>query len=115
VRLSRAHVRTQGYPGNAFRVDGTGGFDNVITGYTLAAVTYHTLTVTADGYGNFNFTVVDGGNAANVYFARWSNPASVGGQIGIRRAGGLGAVVTDRVTFSPLGKSQRAASRALSQ
>jgi hypothetical protein len=106
---------SQGYPGNAFRVEGTGGFNNVITGYNLAAVTYHSLTVTADGYGNFNFTIVDGGNAANVYIAGWSNPASVGGLIGIRRSGGQGAVITDRVTFSPLGKSQRAAARALAQ
>ena len=76
-----------GHGGGAFRVEGPGGFGNTNMGFTPANDVLHLLTVIGDGAGNFDVTLVDGDNLANVFTASFFNPGSVGGDVGFRRAG----------------------------
>ncbi len=76
-----------GLGGGALRVEGPGGFGNTNVGFTPANGLLHNLRVTGDGAGNFNLTLTDGANPGNVFNASFSNPGSVGGNVGPRRAG----------------------------
>jgi len=73
--------------GGAFRVNGPGGFGNQNMGFVPANGVMHLLTVDADGTGNFNLTLVDGADPSNVYSTTFFNPGSVGGDMGLYRAG----------------------------
>jgi hypothetical protein len=88
----------------AYRVDGAGGFAEQTGSFTLAPNVYHNLTIGADGYGRFTFTITDGSNSANSISGEWTNANSVGRTLSIRRAGALGAAVTDRFTLSTPGE-----------
>lgn len=76
-----------GFGGGAFRVEDTGGFGNQNMGFTPANGSLHHLEIVQHTNGLFQATLTDGDNPNNVYKAEFTNLASVGGLIGLTRAG----------------------------
>ena len=56
-------------------------------GFVPAEDVLHLVRVMADGYGQFDITVMDGADPNNVFTASFYNPGSVGGLMGFRRSG----------------------------
>lgn len=91
-----------GLGGGAFRVEGTGGFGNTNMGFTPANNVLHHMEVVADGTGNFDITVTDGANPANVFNTSFTNAGSVGGDVGLRRSGPTAGVgIYDNLVVLP--------------
>ncbi len=66
-----------GLLGGAFRVDGI--IPNTDMGFTPAVGTLHHMTIRSDGSGNFDVTVIDGENTANVFSTAFFSPAATSG------------------------------------
>lgn len=81
-----------GYPGGAFRFEGSGqvvpnGGGNIDMGFTTnfnVPSELHHYLIEADGLGGFDVTVVDAANLANVYTeTSFVNTGAIGGDMGL--------------------------------
>lgn len=78
-----------GFGGAALRVEGDGGFTNTNVGFTPAVGTAHRLEIRQTAStGQYDITLRDGGNNANVFNTSFTNLASVGQDVGLRLSSG---------------------------
>lgn len=70
-----------GLAGGAFRVDGL--VPNTDMGFTPGVGTLHHMTIRTDGLGNFDVSVVDGANPANVFATAFVSPSATIGQAAV--------------------------------
>ena len=76
-----------GHSGGALRVDGAGGFGNTNVGFTPATDTLHLLEVFSRSDGLFEISLTNRDVPTQVFTTSFYNPASVGGDISLRRSG----------------------------
>ena len=95
-----------GFGGAGLHVEGTGGFANTNVGFTPANGVLHQLDVAYSAAGVFNITLTDGANPANTWSGSFTNAASVGGEIALRRSGGpVGVGLYDDLTVNGVTES----------
>lgn len=75
---------SSGFPDGSLRVEGPGGFGNQDVGFVPDPGVLHTLSVVADGTGNFTVSLTDANDATNVFSKSWFNSGAVNGQIKLR-------------------------------